>query len=47
MEIKLKQEKAKNTSYVKCSKCGSDNIVSEKTSRCKYCRSVLVNENYK
>ncbi len=47
MEIKIKQEKAKNTSYVKCPNCGSDNLLGEKYGTCKYCRSKLVNENYK
>lgn len=46
MEIKIKQEKAKNTSYVKCPNCGSDNLLGEKYGTCKYCRSKLVNENY-
>jgi len=47
MEIKIKQEKAKNTSYVKCPNCGSDNLLSEKFGTCKYCRSKLQNKNYK
>lgn len=47
MEIKIKQEKAKNTSYVECPNCGSDNLVEEKFGTCKYCRSKLVNKNYK
>ena len=47
MEIKIKQEKAKNTSYVECPNCGSDNLLSEKHGTCKYCRSKLVNKNYK
>lgn len=47
MEIKIKQEKAKNTSYVKCPKCGSDNLLGDKFGTCKYCRSKLVNKNYK
>ena len=47
MEIKIKQEKAKNTSYVKCPNCGSDNLLGEKYGTCKYCRSKLVNKNYK
>lgn len=45
MEIKIKQEKAKNTSYVKCPNCGSDNLLEEKYGTCKYCRSKLVNKN--
>lgn len=47
MEIKIKQEKAKNTHYVKCPNCGSDNLVDDKFGVCKYCRSKLVNEHYK
>ena len=30
MEIKIKQQKAKVSSYVKCPHCGSDNILSDK-----------------
>ena len=47
MEIKIKQEKAKNTGYVKCPSCGSDNLISEKFGTCKYCRSKLINKSYK
>ncbi|MBE6140410.1 MAG: hypothetical protein E7172_02615 [Firmicutes bacterium] len=47
LEIKIKQEKAKNTHYVKCPNCGSDNLISEKNSVCKYCRRTIVNKNYK
>lgn len=47
MEIKIKQEKSKNTSYVKCPNCGSDNLLGEKYGTCKYCRGKLVNKNYK
>lgn len=41
LEIKTKQEKAKNTHVVHCPNCGADNIVSEKVTRCKYCRTEL------
>ena len=41
LEIKLKQEKAKNTHVVHCPNCGADNIVSEKVTKCKYCRTEL------
>ncbi len=41
LEIKLKQEKAKNTHVVHCPNCGADNIVSENVTRCKYCRTEL------
>lgn len=47
MEIKLKQEKAKNTSYVKCPNCGSDNLLGEKFGTCKYCRRKIENKNFK
>lgn len=46
MEIKEKQQKAKNTSYVKCPNCGSDNLIGEKFGTCKFCRSKLENENF-
>ena len=46
IEIKLKQEKAKNTTYIKCTNCGSDNLINEKIGVCKYCRSKLENKNY-
>lgn len=47
MEIKLKQEKARNTSYVHCPYCGSDNILSDKIGVCSFCRRKIVNKNYK
>lgn len=47
MKIKIKQEKAKNTSYVKCPYCGSDNLLSEKVGICQYCRRKIENKNYK
>ena len=47
MEIKLKQEKAKNTSYVKCRSCGADNLISNKFGNCKYCRRKIENKNFK
>lgn len=47
MEIKLKQEKAKNTSYVKCPNCGSDNLLGEKFGTCSYCRRKIENKNFK
>lgn len=47
MEIKIKQEKARNTSYVKCPNCGSDNLLGEKFGVCKYCRRKLENKNFK
>lgn len=47
MEIKMKQERAKNTSYVKCPYCGSDNILGEKIGTCEYCRRKIENKNFK
>lgn len=46
MKIKIKQEKARNTSYVKCPNCGSDNLLAEKFGTCKYCRRKIENKNY-
>ena len=47
MKMKIKQEKAKNTSYVKCPNCGSDNLLEGKFGTCKYCRRELENKNFK
>lgn len=47
MEIKLKQERAKHTSFVRCSYCGADNVLTDKIGTCKYCRRKMVNKNYK
>lgn len=47
MKMKIKQEKARNTHHVKCPSCGADNLVSDKISKCKYCRKNLVNKKYK
>ena len=41
MKIKIKQEQAKNTRVVICSRCGADNMISEKTGTCKFCRSKI------
>lgn len=41
LEIKVKQEKAKNTQVVICPNCGADNILSESIGICKYCRRSL------
>ncbi len=46
MKMKEKREKAKNTNYVKCPYCGSDNLLSEKTGKCKFCRRTILNNNY-
>lgn len=46
LEIKIRKDNANNTSYVKCPKCGSDNIVTGKFGTCKYCRSSLENKKY-
>ncbi len=47
MEMREKREKAKHTGYVRCPYCGGDNIVSEKTGKCKYCRRLIENPNFK
>lgn len=36
--MKEKREKAKNTHVVHCLFCGSDNIITEQTGTCKFCR---------
>ena len=46
LKMKEKREKAKNTNYVKCPYCGSDNLLSEKTGKCKFCRRTIENKNY-
>lgn len=46
-DMEIKQEKAKNTSYVKCPNCGSDNLIGEKFGTCKYCRQKIENKNFK
>lgn len=38
MEIKIKQEKAKNTHVIYCPNCGADNILTSNVGQCKYCR---------
>lgn len=44
LKIKIKQEKAKNTNYVKCPYCGADNLLSEKFGTCQYCRRKIENK---
>jgi len=46
-KMRQKQIDAKNTSYVECPNCGSDNFISDSVGKCKYCRSVLENKKYK
>ena len=41
MEIKIKQNKARNTHVVHCPHCGASNILTEKTGTCVYCRREL------
>lgn len=36
--MKEKQEKAKNTHFVKCPNCGGDNVVIGNVGKCKFCR---------
>ncbi len=38
MKMQEKREKAKNTHVVKCPYCGSDNMLTEQTGTCKFCR---------
>ena len=40
-----KREKAKNTHVVKCPFCGSDNMLTEQTGVCKFCRKSLEYKN--
>lgn len=47
LEMKMRKEQAQQTSYVKCPKCGSDNLVSGKFGVCQYCRSKIENHRYK
>lgn len=47
LKIKMKQEHAKNTNYVKCPYCGSDNLLNDKFGTCQYCRRKIENKNYK
>ena len=42
LKIKEKQERAKNTQVVTCKKCGGSNVITEKISKCKYCRNTIV-----
>ena len=46
LKIQEKQEKAKHTSYVRCPYCGSDNLLTERTGVCKFCRRTIENKNY-
>ncbi|MBE6149194.1 MAG: hypothetical protein E7170_00540 [Firmicutes bacterium] len=41
LKIKEKQERAKTTRAVHCPFCGGDNILTEKTGKCKFCRRTL------
>ncbi len=45
LKIKEKQLRSKYTTVVKCDNCGADNILTAKTGVCKYCRTVLGNED--
>ena len=38
MKMQEKREKAKNTHVVHCPYCGSDNMLTEQTGTCKFCR---------
>ena len=47
LKMKIKREKAKSTSFVRCPYCGADNIITEKIGVCQYCRRKIVNKNFK
>ena len=38
MKMQEKRERAKNTHVVYCPYCGADNMLTEKTGICKFCR---------
>ncbi len=38
LKMQEKREKAKNTHVVHCPYCGSDNMLTEQTETCKFCR---------
>ena len=41
LKIKEKQERAKTTHVVSCPYCGANNILTEKTGKCNYCRRLI------
>ena len=43
--MKEKQEKAKNTHFIKCPSCGADNTIVGDIGTCKYCRKTITYEN--
>ena len=44
LKMKEKQEDAKNTKVITCSKCGATNIVKGDIGKCKYCRNTLTSK---
>ncbi len=44
LKMKENQEKAKNTHFVSCPTCGSDNVIHGNTGKCKHCRRTLTFE---
>lgn len=44
LKMKENQEKAKNTHFVSCPTCGSDNVLHGNTGKCKHCRRTLTFE---
>lgn len=46
IKMKIQQQKLKNTNYVRCPNCGSNNILSEKTGTCQFCRRTIENKKY-
>lgn len=45
LKMQEKREKAKNTHVVHCPYCGSDNMLTEQTGICKYCRRKIEYKN--
>lgn len=45
LKMQEKREKAKNTHVVKCPYCGSDNMLTEQTGTCKFCRRKIEYKN--
>lgn len=46
LKMQKKQERAKHTNYVRCPYCGADNILTDKTGVCKFCRRTIENKAF-
>ena len=44
MKMQEKRERAKNTHVVRCPYCGSNNVLTEKTGTCSFCRRTIENK---